>query len=133
MRLCLDRWKFHFLRRQAKVNPRRHLGNLQVGRTIENQLRKYLLHPGRARFRIGRDYDVVVAERKIIPKRGIKMIVVELACLFRLYDLIVVSVITHPLPLHAFTDIRIVPTMRSRASPYPRRCSYSFVDGYRRT
>ena len=87
MRLRLDRWKFHFLRWQAQVNPRRHLGNVSVGRTIENQLRKYLLNPGRARFRIGRDYDVVVAYRKIIPKSRIEMIVVKLARFFRPCDL----------------------------------------------
>ena len=44
------------------------------------------------------------------------MIVVELACLFRPCDVVVVSVITHSLPLHAITDIRIIPTMRSRTS-----------------
>src|SRR5262249_20656928 len=54
-----------------------------IGIAVEQQLADDLLRPGRARFGIGRDDDVVVAKSEIVPHLGIEVVIVDFALLLR--------------------------------------------------
>ena len=57
--------------------------------TLENQLSDYLLHPSRSRLGVGNDHHVVVPENKVVPNRGIHVMIHQFARLARPGDRII--------------------------------------------
>ena len=83
MLLGFNHRKFNFLRRNSQIHPWRDICDLKRWIAREQKLRKNLLHPSRARFRVRSNDDVIVSELEIVPDRRIKMVVVQLAGLYR--------------------------------------------------
>jgi hypothetical protein len=78
VRLRFDDRQLHVLRWYAKIEPRRHVSDFEIRVTAEHHLRDDLLHPRRARLRIRRNDDVVVAELQVVPDGGVEMVAVQL-------------------------------------------------------
>jgi hypothetical protein len=78
VRLRLHHRQLHLLRGNAQVQPRGHLGHLELRVRPQQHLGDDLLHPGRAGLGVGRDDDVVVAEPEVVPDRRIEVVVVQL-------------------------------------------------------
>src|SRR5262245_3146092 len=69
-------------RREAKIDPRRKLGNLDGLRSFENQLSDDLLNPGGAGLAVGGDDDIAFAKLEVIPYRRVHVMVVDFAALY---------------------------------------------------
>ncbi len=61
--------------RYPYIQPGRHSRYIQTFRPIEQELHDDLLDPGRPRLGIGGDDDIIRSKVKVIPDRGIKMVI----------------------------------------------------------
>lgn len=96
MGLRFERWKLHVLGWKPKIDPWGQLRHVDTSLTVEDQLCEDLLNPGRSGLRIGGDDDVIIPEVKIVPQRGIEMIVVKLARLVRPSEFFIFRCIHRP-------------------------------------
>ena len=70
--LGIDLGQFDLQRRQAEIQPGRHIGNGQAADlAFEYELGDDLLHPGGPRFGPSGDDDIVVAVFEFVPIGGI--------------------------------------------------------------
>jgi len=106
--LRLNHRQLDLLRRYEKIEPGRHLGNLQALDAVEDELAHDLLHPGGAGLGVGGNNDVAVAELEVVPDGGIEMVVVQLPGLLRPID----RRLCHHITLRALTAAASVPSSR---------------------